>query len=123
MEVLSAPLVEFDSTLFGRGYRERSGLLRINKLSLVGRLWDHPPMEFGQRGQSFNCTAAEATVLGPAIFAIAVGRRPIFIATLPGCASFGWLLCRSSVKDHSGYSLSSLRASNQNTLQRHYPSH
>jgi Methyltransferase domain len=29
----------------------------------------------------------------------------------------------ASVKDHSGYSPSSLRASIQNTLQRHYPSH
>ena len=39
----------------------------------------------------------------------------------PGCAYFGWLLCRSSVKDHSGYSPSSLRASSQNTQQRRYP--
>jgi hypothetical protein len=40
-----------------------------------------------------------------------------------GCAAFGRLLCRSSVKDHSGYSPSSLRASSQNTQQRHYTSH
>jgi DNA-binding NarL/FixJ family response regulator len=37
-----------------------------------------------------------------------------------GCASFGRLLCRSSVKDHSGYSPSSLRASSQNAQQRRY---
>src|SRR5215469_7192286 len=41
----------------------------------------------------------------------------------PGCASFGRLLCRSSVEDHSGYSPSSLRASIQNTQQRRYTSH
>src|ERR1700756_1952621 len=40
-----------------------------------------------------------------------------------GCASFGRLLCRSSVKDHSGYAPSSLRASSQNTQQRRYTSH
>jgi hypothetical protein len=42
---------------------------------------------------------------------------------LLGCASFGRLLCRSSLKDHSGYSPSSLRASSQNTQQRHYTTH
>src|SRR5215469_9969709 len=41
----------------------------------------------------------------------------------PGCASFAWLLCRSSVEDHSGYAPSSLRASSQNTQQRRYTSH
>jgi hypothetical protein len=39
-----------------------------------------------------------------------------------GCASFGRLLCRS-LKDHSGYSPSSLRASSQKTPQRHHTSH
>lgn len=44
-EVLSAPLVGFDSTLFSRGYRERAGLLCVNKLSLVdvfgtARVWN-----------------------------------------------------------------------------------
>jgi len=33
----------------------------------------------------------------------------------PGHASFGRLLCHSSVEDHSGYSPSWLRASSQNT--------
>ena len=41
----------------------------------------------------------------------------------PGRASFGRLLCRSSVEDHSGYSPSSLRASCQNTRRRRYTSH
>ena len=40
-----------------------------------------------------------------------------------GCAPFGRLLCRSSGKDHRGYSPSSLRASIQNPQQRHYTSH
>jgi RES domain len=40
-----------------------------------------------------------------------------------GCASFGPLLCRSSVEDHSGYSPSALRASCQNTRQRRYTRH
>src|SRR5258708_25520198 len=40
-----------------------------------------------------------------------------------GRASFGRLLCRSSVEDHSGYSPSSLRASSRNTQRRHYTSH
>ena len=35
MDVISAPLTGFDSTLFARNYRERAGLLRANKLSLV----------------------------------------------------------------------------------------
>jgi hypothetical protein len=41
----------------------------------------------------------------------------------PGHASFGGLLCRSSVEDHSGYSPSSLRVSSQNTRRRRYASH
>jgi hypothetical protein len=45
MDLLSAPLTGFDSALFARGRRERDGLLRINKLSLVdvfgiSRPWD-----------------------------------------------------------------------------------
>ena len=40
-----------------------------------------------------------------------------------GCAAFDRLLCRSSAKDHRGYSPSSLRASSQNSQQRHYTSH
>jgi hypothetical protein len=35
MDVISTPLVAFDSTLFARGYRERTGVLRVNNLSLV----------------------------------------------------------------------------------------
>src|SRR5215471_11361948 len=40
----------------------------------------------------------------------------------PGRASFGRLLCRSSVEDHSGYSPSSLRASSRNTRRRRHTS-
>jgi hypothetical protein len=54
-------------------------------------------------------------------------RKKALVSTLarnpPGGAPFGWLLCRSLVKDHSGYSPSSLRASSQNSQQRHYTSH
>ena len=70
-------------------------------------------------------------------------RRPIFIATLRACRAVGsaevglrvfWPAVprprdRSSAKDHSEYfpskrqSGSDLRASSQNTLQRHYPSY
>ena len=50
-------------------------------------------------------------------------RGAIILLTPSGLRSFGRLLCRSSVKDHSGYSPSSLRASSQNTQQRRYTSH
>ena len=43
--------------------------------------------------------------------------------TRRACADFGRVLCCSSVKDHSGYSLSSRRAPNQNPQQRCYTSH
>jgi hypothetical protein len=35
MNVLSAPLTRFDSTLFARNYRQRTGALRLNKLDLI----------------------------------------------------------------------------------------
>ena len=35
LDVISAPLKAFDTELFNRGYRERSGALRVNKLDLV----------------------------------------------------------------------------------------
>ncbi len=35
MDLISAPLTGFDSTLFARNYRERAGLLQVSKLSLI----------------------------------------------------------------------------------------
>jgi len=40
--------------------------------------------------------------------------------TRRGCADFGRVLCRSSVKDHSGYAPSARRAPSQNSQQRCY---
>jgi hypothetical protein len=50
-------------------------------------------------------------------------RRPIFIATLWAARLLAGCFVAHRSKTHSGYSPSSLRASSQNTQQRHYTSH